>query len=168
VFILAFSVGLIFVADIYQWFIKDFGEKLVVLGPTDILWIYFMISGVFALIVTITVAAFETWRFVKPGLTKDEQRATLMFVPSLFVLFLVGISFGYFVLFPIVFAFLTTLSAGQYETMFTVDKYFRFLMNLTLPFGFLFEMPVVVMFLTMLGFLNPLRLAKVNFKESID
>jgi sec-independent protein translocase protein TatC len=44
--------------------------------------------------------------------------------------------------------------------MFTADKYFRFMINLTLPFGVLFEMPLVVMFLTKLGILNPNRLAK--------
>lgn len=52
------------------------------------------------------------------------------------------------------------MSAGQFEMMFTADKYFRFMINLVLPFGFLFEMPLVVMLLTRLGILNPVRLAK--------
>lgn len=46
--------------------------------------------------------------------------------------------------------------------MFTADRYFRFMVNLSLPFGFLFEMPLVVMFLTRLGILNPYRLAKAR------
>ncbi|HZG70384.1 MAG TPA: twin-arginine translocase subunit TatC [Chondromyces sp.] len=46
--------------------------------------------------------------------------------------------------------------------MFTADKYFKFMINLTLPFGFLFEMPLLVMFLTRLGILNPVRLAKAR------
>lgn len=65
-------------------------------------------------------------------------------------------------LFPIVLGFLTKLSAGQFETMFTADKYFRFMIHLSLPFGFLFEMPLVVMFLTRLGILNPMRLVKAR------
>lgn len=97
-----------------------------------------------------------------PALTKEERKVTLSFIPGLFLLFMMGISFGYFVLFPIVLGFLMKLSAGQFETMFTADKYFRFMISLSLPFGFLFEMPLVVMFLTKLGILNPIRLAKAR------
>lgn len=164
--LLAFMVSLfaafIYVKDIYQWLVRDLEGKLSILGPSDILWVYMMISGVFAVTVTIPVIAYQIWKFVSPALTKEEQKITLAFIPGLFILFVIGISFGYFLLFPIVLSFLTTLSAGQFETMFTADKYFRFMINLTLPFGFLFEMPLVVMFLTRLGILNPLRLAKAR------
>ena len=50
----------------------------------------------------------------------------------------------------------------MFVTNFTVEKYFSFLMNLTLPLGFLFELPVVVMFLTSLGIINPMILAKMS------
>jgi len=161
-FFVSLVAAFIFVEDIYHLLSRDFNGKLTILGPSDILWVYMMISGVFAIAVTIPVAAFQTWKFVKPGLTAPEQKLTLRFIPGLFILFVMGISFGYFVLFPIVLSFLTSLSVGQFETMFTADKYFRFMINLTLPFGFLFEMPLVVMFLTRLGILNPLRLAKAR------
>ncbi|RCK09651.1 hypothetical protein DT075_36690 [Bacillus licheniformis] len=65
---------------------------------------------------------------------------------GLFIFFILGIVFGYFVLFPLVLQFLIGLSAGHFQTMFTAEHYFRFMMNLTLPFGFLFEMPLIVMF----------------------
>lgn len=162
--LLAFLVSLIaafiFVKDIYRWLARDFEGKLAILGPSDILWVYLMISGVFAIAVTTPVTAYQIWKFVQPALTREEQKVTLAFIPGLFILFLVGIAFGYLVLFPIVLGFLTALSAGQFETLFTADKYFRFMINLTLPFGFLFEMPIVVMFLTRLGILNPMRLPK--------
>lgn len=161
-FLVSLIAAFIFVQDIYHWLVRDLDDKLAILGPSDILWVYMMISGVFAVAVTIPVAAYQIWRFVVPALSKEERKITLSFIPGLFILFLIGISFGYFVLFPIVLSFLTTLSAGQFETMFTADKYFRFMINLTLPFGFLFEMPLVVMFLTRLGILNPIRLAKAR------
>jgi sec-independent protein translocase protein TatC len=47
-------------------------------------------------------------------------------------------------------------------TFFTTEKYFQFLLHMTLPFGFLFELPVVIMFLTSLGVLNPYRLQKIR------
>lgn len=61
-----------------------------------------------------------------------------------------------------VLAFLTGLSNDQFSLMFTAEHYFRFMLNLCLPFGFLFEMPLVVLFLTRLGVLNPVRLAKAR------
>lgn len=152
----------IFVQDIYKWLVKDLDGKLAILGPSEILWVYLMIASVFAIAATIPVAAYQTWRFVAPALNPEESKVTIRFIPGLFLLFIAGISFGYFVLFPIVLGFLTSLSAGQFETMYTAEKYFRFMINLTLPFGFLFEMPLVVMFLTRLGILNPIRLAKAR------
>ncbi|MBM7553514.1 twin-arginine translocase subunit TatC [Thalassobacillus pellis] len=154
--------GFIFVKPIYAWLIRDLDTKLAVLGPSDILWVYLMISAVIALAATIPVAAFQVWRFVAPALNKEERKVTLRFIPALFLLFLVGLTFGYMLLFPFVLGFLTTLSEGQFEMMFTADKYFRFMLSLTVPFGLLFEMPLVVLFLTRLGILNPVRLKKAR------
>ncbi|PLS03384.1 twin-arginine translocase subunit TatC [Neobacillus cucumis] len=161
-FILFFIISFIYVENIYQWLIRDLDQKLAVLGPSDILWVYMMIAVVFSTAGVIPVAAYHIWRFVVPALTREERRVTLGFIPFLFLLFIIGMAFGYFVLFPTVLGFLTSLSKGQFETLFTAEKYFRFMLNLTLPFGLLFEMPLVVIFLTKLGILNPLRLAKAR------
>jgi sec-independent protein translocase protein TatC len=152
--------GMVFVKPIYRWLIRDLDMKLAVLGPSEILWVYLMIAAVFSLAATIPVAAYQIWRFVSPGLSPRERSVTVRFIPALFFLFVFGIGFGYFLLFPIVLNFLTTLSAGQFETMFTAEKYFRFMLNLTLPFGLLFEMPLVIVFLTVLGILDPAKLKK--------
>ncbi|WP_426446878.1 twin-arginine translocase subunit TatC [Paenibacillus sp. S-38] len=161
-FLVALLAAFLYAKPIYNWLVSDVDGKLTVLGPTDILWVYLMISGVFALAVTIPVAGLQVWNFVKPALTPEERKAALAYIPALAVLFAAGIAFGYFVLFPMVLSFLKEMAQGQVETMYTADKYFRFMLNLTLPFGLLFEMPVVVMFLTKIGVLNPLRLAKMR------
>ena len=162
VFIGWFIFAFIFVEDIYNWLVKDLEHQLAVLGPTDILWVFMILAGVCALAGTIPVAAYQLWRFVSPALTKEERKVSFRFIPWLFLLFIAGISFGYFILFPIVLQFLLSLSGEHFATMFTADKYFRFMLNLTLPFGLLFEMPIVVMFLTRLGILNPIRLASAR------
>jgi sec-independent protein translocase protein TatC len=161
-FLLFFIISFIYVEHIYQWLIRDLEQKLAVLGPSDILWVYMMIAAVFSLAGVIPVAAYQIWRYIAPALNREERRVTLGFIPFLFLLFMIGVAFGYFVLFPTVLGFLTSLSQGQFETLFTAEKYFRFMLNLTLPFGLLFEMPLVVIFLTKLGILNPLRLAKAR------
>ncbi|WP_261132177.1 twin-arginine translocase subunit TatC [Bacillus sp. Marseille-Q3570] len=159
-FLAFFIIGFIFVEQIYQWLVRDLNTELALLGPTDILWIYFKIAGVVAISLTIPMAAYHTWRFVVPALEATQQKATLMLIPALFLLFIVGIGFGYAIVFPTVLNFLQGLSDDGFQMFYTTEKYFNFLFQMTVPFGFLFEMPVVVLFLTALGILNPARLKK--------
>ena len=161
-FLLLLILSFIYVNDIYNWIIQDSSIKLAVLGPSDIVWVYLMLSAVVAIAGTIPIAAHQIWLFVKPALTEKERKITLAYIPSLFLLFIAGISFGYFVIFPIVFDFLLSLSGDMFMSFFTAEKYFRFMVNMIFPFGILFEMPVIIMFLTSLGILNPHRLQKMR------
>ncbi|WP_110927779.1 twin-arginine translocase subunit TatC [Bacillus massiliglaciei] len=161
-FIVFFIISFIFVEDIYNWFVKDLDTKLIVLGPSDILWIYFMLSGVIALAGAIPVIALQIWLFVRPALLPHEVKAALAYIPALFLLFIGGLSFGYFVIFPTMLQFLINLGEGMFEASFTAEKYFSFLLNMTLPFAVLFELPVIAMFLTSLGLLNPYVLRKMR------
>lgn len=157
-----FVVGFIYVEEIYQWFVRDLDVKLIALGPSDIVWVYFMLAGLIAIAGTIPVLALQIWLFVRPALKPIERKITLSYIPALFILFIVGLCFGYFVIFPTVMGFLIDLSGDMLVANFTADKYFRFIMNMSLPFGFLFELPVVVMFLTSLGIVNPYVLQKIR------
>lgn len=161
-FIAFLALSFIFVKDIYEWLVKDLDFKLAVLGPSEILWVYFMLASVVAIAGAIPVAAHQVWLFVSPALTKAERKVTLSYIPALFFLFLTGISFGYFVLLPLVLNFLMALSGEMFTAFFTTEKYFKFVLHLTLPFGFLFELPVVIMFLTSLGIINPYSLQKIR------
>ncbi|RSL30568.1 twin-arginine translocase subunit TatC [Salibacterium salarium] len=161
-FVFSFAVSFVFVRNIYQFLVRDLEHKLALLGPGDVLWVYMVIAGVIGLAVTLPIAALQVWKFVQPALTNIEQKASLSFIPVLFFLFLGGIAFGYFVLFPLVLSFLENLADDDFETFFTVHKYFSFMINLTLPFGFLFEMPAVIMFLTQIGIINPRKLVKIR------
>jgi sec-independent protein translocase protein TatC len=161
-FVVFFIAGFIYVEEIYKWFVRDLEVKLMVLGPSDIMWIYFMLATVVALAGTIPVIALQIWLFVRPALRPFERKTTLSYIPALFLLFVIGLSFGYFIIFPMVLNFLVSMGADMFITNFTADKYFGFIMNMTLPFGVLFELPVVVMFLTSLGIINPFVLTKVR------
>ncbi len=161
-FVAFFVAGFVFIKDIYDWFVRDLEFKLAVLGPSDIIWIYFKLAGMVALAGTIPVLVWQIWLFIKPALTSREQKVTLAYIPASFVLFVTGLAFGYFIIFPTVFQFLIEMNDGMFETMFTIEKYFDFLIHMTLPFSFLFELPVIVMFLTSLGILTPRKLQKVR------
>src|SRR3954451_2887788 len=159
-FVVFFIVGFIYVDEIYKWFVGD--TKLLVLGPSDIMWIYFMLAGVVAVAGTIPVLALQIWLFVRPALRPNERKITVTYVPALFILFVLGLSFGYFVIFPMVLNFLVNIGQDMFVTNFTAERYFSFILNMTLPFGVLFELPVVVMFLTSLGIINPFVLSKIR------
>lgn len=161
-FILFFILAFIFVQDIYQWLVRDLDHKLAILGPSDILWVYFLLASVVSIAGTIPIAAYQVWLFVRPALKEKEQKVTLAYIPALFILFITGVCFGYFVIFPMVYKFLIDMADGMLMTFFTTEKYFQFLIHMTLPFGFLFELPVIIMFLTSLGVLNPYRLQKIR------
>lgn len=161
-FVVFFIVGFVYAIDIYKWFAKSIDMKLAVLGPSDILWIYFMLATVVAIACTIPVVAMQIWLFVKPALKPKERKATLTYVPALFLLFIAGLAFGYFVIFPMILSFLIELGKDLFLANFTAERYFRFMLNMTLPFGVLFELPVVIMFLTSLGIINPYILSTVR------
>jgi sec-independent protein translocase protein TatC len=161
-FVVFFIAGFMYVDEIYKWFVRNLDEPLMVLGPSDIMWIYFMLATVVALAGTIPVIALQIWLFVRPALRPFERKITLSYIPALFLLFVIGLSFGYFIIFPMVLNFLVNLGADMFVTNFTADRYFSFILNMTLPFGVLFELPVVVMFLTSLGIINPFVLARIR------
>lgn len=161
-FFIFFVIGFIYVKEIYLWLVRDLDVKLIVLGPSDIIWVYFTIASVIAIAGTIPVLAWQIWLFVKPALKPIEQKISLSYIPALFILFIVGLSFGYFVIFPTVLGFLVELGGEMLETNFTADKYFRFILHMTIPFGVLFELPVVTMFLTSLGIINPYALQRIR------
>ncbi len=161
-FIASFIIGFIFIRDIYSFFENDIDFKLTVTSPGDIIWIYFTIAGLIAIIATLPVLSLQIWLFIKPGLTKPERRASLSYIPAIFLLFVIGLVFGYLMFIKLILPFLLSLNNGMFNELFTVEKYFRFLMRVTIPFAVLFEIPVILMFLTSLGIITPTFLRKTR------
>ncbi|HEX6593510.1 MAG TPA: twin-arginine translocase subunit TatC [Bacillota bacterium] len=154
-FIIFFVLGFVYVKDIYSFFIKDLHFDLNITSPGDIIWVYFTMAGLVALIGTIPVISIQLWLFIKPGLTMNERRASLKYIPAIFLLFIGGLVFGYLIFIKLILPFLLSLNDDMFNEIFTVDKYFKFLFQVTLPFAFLFEIPIVTMFLTSLGMITP-------------
>ncbi|SFA53454.1 Sec-independent protein translocase TatC [Parageobacillus thermantarcticus] len=130
---------------------------------TDPIKIYFQFAFVIAFILTAPVLLYQIWAFVSPGLYEKERRVTLSYIPLSIFLFLAGVSFAYFVLFPFVVRFMQNLAErlGIHQVI-GINEYFQFLLHLVLPFGIVFQLPVVVMFLTRLGLITPMLLVKVR------
>lgn len=159
-FVIFFLCSLFFVGDIYQYLKKDIDQKLTILSPSDVIWVNVAIAAISALALTIPLITYQLWRFMAPAMTENEKKATLSFIPGLFFLFIIGLSFGFFVIFPMVMTFLVELADDQFQIMYTVTGYFTFMFRLTVPIAILFEIPAVVMFLTRLGLIEPQMLRK--------
>jgi sec-independent protein translocase protein TatC len=128
---------------------------------TDPIKIYMQFAFVIALIMTGPVFLYQLWAFVSPGLYEKERKVTLSYIPLSLFLFLCGVGFAYFVLFPFVVRFMQDLASrlGIHQVI-GINEYFQFLLQLVLPFGLLFQLPVIVMFLTRLGLITPMLLSK--------
>lgn len=161
-FVIFFAIGLMYAKDIYLILMANYHGKLLVLGPSDIIKVYFQLGSIIAFAGITPITSWQIWLFVKPGLHPNERKLALGYIPALFLLFVAGISFGYFFIFPNILHFLTNLGKEIMITNFTADKYFSFLINITLPFGIAFELPLVMMFLTSLGIINPYNVAKLR------
>lgn len=132
-------------------------------SPWEPLRMYMSFALVVGLIVTLPFSLYQLWAFLKPGLRPEEQKASLIFIPFAFLLFLLGLAFGYFVVFQMAFLF-TSGIAGKLELKETygIAQYFSFMFNILIPIALVFELPIVVMFLTKLRILNPKRLHKIR------
>lgn len=132
-----------------------------VFSMTDGLFIYMKCAFLVSILFTLPLALYHIWAFVKPGLTEKEAKGTLTFVPASFLLFLLGVCFSYFMVFPSMVSFMTKInsSIGAVET-YGIDRYFSFMFSVIFPIGVAFEMPVVVLFLTKVGLLDPVKFKK--------
>ena len=130
---------------------------------TDPLRIFMTFTFAIGIVLIFPVVLYQLWSFVKPGLHEKEQKATLAYIPIAFVLFLTGVAFAYFVLFPLILSFMASMADRLDITeQYGINEYFAFLFQLILPFGALFQLPVVVMFLTRIGLLTPILLSKIR------
>jgi sec-independent protein translocase protein TatC len=134
-----------------------------VFGFTDGIMIYFKCALLLAILITLPIAVHQIWLFVKPGLSEAEAKGTSWFIPASFLLFLAGVSFGYFVMFPMMLNFMSDINQtiGATET-YGMNQYFTFLFNLVLPVGLVFEMPLIILFLTKIGIVTPAALRKMR------
>ena len=104
-----------------------------------------------ALFIAMPYVLYQVWAFVAPGLYKREKRFAIPLVVSSIVLFYAGVAFAYFVVFPLMFAFLTTTAPTGVQVMTDITNYLDFVLLLFFAFGIAFEMPVATVLLAATG-----------------
>jgi len=102
----------------------------------------------------------EMWRFIAPGLYKNEKRFALALTLSSILLFYLGILFAYFLVFPLVFGFFTSVTPEGVKVMTDISSYLDFILTIFLAFAIVFEIPVLIFLLIWTGITSPNSLAK--------
>lgn len=164
VFIITFIAGFFVTQPVIEFFRNSPAMENLewnVFNVSDAIMVYFKFSFIIALVFTLPFILFQIWRFVAPGLTDNEKKSTIWFIPLAFILFLIGIGFAYFIIFPMLIKFLLGITELlSVNEMFGINQYFSFMLRLVLPFGLFFELPVVIIFLTKIGIISPKLLIK--------
>jgi sec-independent protein translocase protein TatC len=135
--------------------------KLVFLSPVEGFWMNMKIALVAAFLFALPIIFQQLWSFVSPGLHMKEKKYVLPFVITATILFLIGAAFCFFVVLPFAMGFLLTYKIGDYMVpMLSVGMYVDFCLKFVLAFGTVFELPIIILFFTRMGFVTPKTLAK--------
>jgi sec-independent protein translocase protein TatC len=126
------------------------GKHLVYTSITDPFTVYMKVAFVAGIFLTIPFILYEIWKFIAPGLYQKEKRYVIPFLVSSILLFLLGSAFCYIIILPTTFKFLNEMGAA-FDPMIKIDEYLDFTNMMILGLGLIFEMPVIVAFLSIFG-----------------
>lgn len=127
------------------------GATMIATDVTGTFLVPLKVTLMAAFVVALPYVLYQMWAFVAPGLYQHEKRLALPVIVSSFVFFLIGMSFAYFVVFPVAFGFFASYTPAGVQMMTDIDKYLSFVLTMFIAFGVTFETPVVVVVLVRLG-----------------
>ena len=162
----AFLICLIFSERIFNVFAAlvnnklGKGSSLVYLTPTEPIFVYIKLAFIAGLFVTIPYVLYQMWAFVSPGLYERERRLSAPAVILATFLFYAGGAFAYFVVLPAALKFLLGFPSESLKPMLAVQQYVSFVLMLILAFAGIFETPIIVVLLGLLGLYNSSQLRK--------
>jgi sec-independent protein translocase protein TatC len=128
-------------------------QKLVYLNPTDGFNLYIKTAFVAGLFLTSPFVLYQVWAFIAPGLYRREKKYVVPFMVFTVLLFLSGGAFGYKIVFPAALEFLISYSK-QFQPMITISEYTDLFLAIIVGLGVIFEMPILVFFLSLMGIVS--------------
>ncbi|MHB1420275.1 MAG: twin-arginine translocase subunit TatC [Bacillota bacterium] len=146
--------------------LTQLGVKPVYIGITEAFMTRLKISLLAGVILALPVIMWQLWSFILPALHGREKRTVIAIVPVSTLLFILGAGFAYTTVFRFAIRFLLLVAGEGLIPMLSIGKYVSFLISFTLPFGLIFELPLVIYFLTRFGLITPQFLVR-NRKYSI-
>ncbi|NDJ59647.1 MAG: twin-arginine translocase subunit TatC [Chloroflexi bacterium] len=149
--ILGTVIGILVAGEVLLYLQEPYGDKFIMLGPTDSVVAYFRVSLMVGGILAIPMITYQFLMFVLPGLTRREKRYFLSALPAITGLFVIGALFAWFVLVPPAINFLEGFQEGLFEAQWTAERYLAFVTTLIFWMGVAFETPLVFFVLSILG-----------------
>jgi sec-independent protein translocase protein TatC len=140
-------------------------EKLVYLNPTEPFNLYLKIAALAGLFLTSPFVLYQVWMFISPGLYRNEKRYVVPFMVSTIALFSAGGYFGFKIVYPAALNFLISFGR-QFQPMITIKEYTELFLSIILGMGLIFEMPILIFFLALMGIVTAGWMWK-NFRYSI-
>lgn len=119
----------------------------------------FKLTLVLAIFASVPVILYQVWAFVAPGMYRQEKRIAFPLLASSVLLFYLGAAFAYFVVFPLIFAFFTSVGPTDVAVMTDINRYLDFVLKLFFAFGIAFEIPIAAVILIWSGVTTPDALA---------
>ncbi len=120
----------------------------------------FKLAFFVAIFISVPFILYQFWAFVAPGLYKHEQRLILPLLIASTLLFYGGVAFAYYLVFPLVFGFLTAAAPAGVSVMTDISQYLDFVLALFFAFGVCFEIPIFTIVLVWTGLISPADLAE--------
>lgn len=170
--VLAIVVGFVallpFAQMLYAQFARPLLEKLPSGGQIiaiDVASPFFApvkLAFVLGLLLAMPVVLYQLWAFVAPGLYQHERRLAVPLLVSALGLFYAGCAFAWFLVLPLVFGFLTAITPEGVQMMTDISRYLDFVLVVFLAFGFSFELPVAVVILVALGWVEVAQLREAR------
>lgn len=164
--VLVFLVLFPFANDIYTFVAEPIraqlpaGSQMIATQVASPFLTPFKLALVAAVFVAMPYLLYQLWGFVAPGLYTHEKRLGVPLLVSSILLFYLGMTFAYFVVFPLVFGFFTAVTPEGVAQMPDIAFYLEFVLKLFFAFGFAFEIPIATILLVAIGATTPEALAK--------
>jgi sec-independent protein translocase protein TatC len=156
-----FAIAYIFSERLFQLLVAPLkavmpeGDQLIFTNLPEMFFAYIKVAFIAGILAAAPLIFYELWMFIAPGLYQKEKKMAIPFVISSTILFVGGALFGYFVVFPFGFKFFIGFSNEYVKALPSVKQYFSFSLKLLFAFGVVFELPVIIFFLSKMGIVTP-------------
>jgi sec-independent protein translocase protein TatC len=145
-------------APIIRLLPKD--ASMVFTALTDPFFVYLKLAFIAGLFLALPYVLYQIWLFVRPGLHAHERKLAAPFIIAATLLFYSGATFAYFLVFPAAFKFFISYMTPELKPMLSIKEYVSLVMLLMLAFGAIFETPIIILFLGLLGIFSSATLKK--------
>ncbi len=155
--VLGSSVGFWFVSGtVMEWLVADVPvEHLTFLTPSEAFMTRMKLSFILGALAAFPYVGYRVWRFVSPGLFRKERGRIVPVVVSSAVLFYGGVVFSYLLVIPVIIRFMLGYATEKIQPMISVGAYFNTVSRMCLAFGLVFQLPIVILLLSLLGIVSP-------------